>query len=483
MRSGRTRILGLAMAVALVGLAGPLIPPAGAIGSGGFTAHPTTPSFGAGFSEDVALGDLDGDKDLDAVVVNFDNQLVTVWLNNGLGTFTAHATTPSFGGSLGRAVALGDLDGDQDLDAVVANDFGGAETVWLNNGLGTFTAHPTMPSFGGGFSRDVALADLDGDGDLDAVVANDSDAAETVWLNNGMGVFTAHPTTASFGAGFSRSVALADLDGDGDRDAVEANTSQEATVWRNSGAGSFTPHPTTPTLAIGSSTDVDVAIGDLDLDGDRDVVIANHAGLETVWKNNGSGVLTQHGSFSSAADTSTGVALADIDGDNDLDAVVTNMNGDAETAWLNNGTGGFIPHPSVPTFGAGFSQTVALGDLDGDGDPDAVVANGSGGNPEAETVWLNVNGSSGADTAKPLCFYFRYNTNPKMIEFFVRDTGTGLAKVEVTTSVNLKPVVIPPFTVGTTDTLQFFAIKDNQALSSQVAIVLTDANNNKSSCV
>lgn len=478
-------MLGLTMAVALVGLAGPLILPAGAIGSGGFTAHPTTSSFGAGQSNDVALGDLDGDKDLDAVVVNFDSQLETVWLNDGVGTFTAHPTTPSFGGNLGRAVALGDLDGDKDLDAVVANDFGGAETVWLNNGLGSFTAHPTTPSFGGGFSRDVALADLDGDSDLDAVVANDSDAAETVWLNNGSGVFSAHPTTASFGTGFSKAVALADLDGDGDRDAVVANTSQEATVWRNNGTGSFSPHPTTPSLGIGSSTDVDVAIGDLDLDGDRDVVIANSGGLETVWLNNGSGGLTQQSSpqFGSGADASSGVALADIDGDNDLDAVVVNMNGHAETAWLNNGTGSFIPHPTVPAFGAGFSQAVALGDIDGDGDPDAVVANGAAGNIEAETVWLNVNGSSGADTAKPLCFYIRHNTNPKRIEFFVRDTGSGLAKVEVTKAVNILPVVIPPFTVGSTDTLQFFATKDNQALSSQVAIVLTDANNNKSSCI
>ncbi len=81
-------------------------------------------------------------------------------------------TTPSFGAGDSYGVALGDLDGDGDLDALVANSIGEAETVWRNDGTGSFSAHPTTPSFGAGISEDVALGDLDGDGDLDAVVAN-----------------------------------------------------------------------------------------------------------------------------------------------------------------------------------------------------------------------------------------------------------------------------------------------------------------------
>src|SRR5688500_5038203 len=88
-------------------------------------------------------------------------------------------------------------------------------TLTLAAGTGSFMAHPTTPRFGGGNSVDVDVADLDGDGDLDAVVANSGNEAETVWLNDGLGGYTAHPTTPGFGAslGNSFAVALGDLDG------------------------------------------------------------------------------------------------------------------------------------------------------------------------------------------------------------------------------------------------------------------------------
>src|SRR6185369_3142343 len=213
----------LLLVLALLGITSLLLvrgtlPSVTAAGSGDFRPHPTTPSFGAGDSTDVALGDIDGDGDRDAVIGNLGGEAATVWVNNGTGVFSAHPTTPSFGAGNSAALALGDIDGDGDLDAVLPG------TVWVNNGTGSFSAHPTTPSFGAGNSSDVALGDIDGDGDLDAVVANYAQAA-TVWVNNGTGSFSAHPTTPSFGgADSSRAVALGDIDGDGDLDAVVANS-------------------------------------------------------------------------------------------------------------------------------------------------------------------------------------------------------------------------------------------------------------------
>jgi uncharacterized repeat protein (TIGR01451 family) len=408
-------------------------------GSGRFLPHQTIPAFGDEASRGIALGDIDGDGDLDAVVANggasegalntkngaavlCDTNSETVWLNNGAGGFTAHPTAPCFGNANSYDVALGDLDGDGDLDAVVANGGSESESVWLNNGLGVFTPHPTTPLFGADDSRAVALGDLDGDGDLDAIVANAGSEPETVWLNNGTGSFTAHPV-ASFACEDSSDLALGDLDNDGDLDVVVTNIFplEGTSVWLNDSRGVFTPHTVTPFFGQGS-TSTGVALGDLDNDNDLDAVVSNTNGEpETVWVNDGTGGFTAHASPSFGADNSEDVALGDIDGDGDLDAVVANR-GDSgfvdlktkgtsriimsgpnyETTWLNNGSGVFTPHPTGPTFGGDESNALALGDLDGDKDIDAVVANdlpnillsktkdpaqmiGS----SAETVWIN----------------------------------------------------------------------------------------------
>ena len=352
--------------------------------TGQFVPHPTTPSFGTGNSFRLALGDLDNDGDLDVVVANWGNEAETVWLNDGNGNFTAAG---NFGAGDSIQPVLGDLDGDNDLDVIVANTTNQAETVWLNNGTGSFTPHPTMPSFGGSNSYGIALGDIDGDGDLDAIVANTGNQAATVWVNDSTGVFTPHPVTPNLGANDSGGVVLGDIDGDGDLDALIANEdgvgSPAETVWRNDGAGNFTAFG-----SFGAESSYEVVLGDIDGDGDLDALVANWGSeAEAVWLNNGAGAFTPHPTTPNfGTGDSFDVALGDIDGDGDLDALVANFSAEAETVWVNDGAGSFNPHPSIPSFGAGESYGVALGDIDGDGDLDALIANYA---TEAETVWLN----------------------------------------------------------------------------------------------
>ena len=93
--------------------------------------------LGSAQSWDVALGDLDGDGDLDAFTANAVQGRAknAVWMNAGQGNFTRSEQTPGFG----QGVALGDLDGDGDLDALVTNWWGEEDSaVWINDGSGIF---------------------------------------------------------------------------------------------------------------------------------------------------------------------------------------------------------------------------------------------------------------------------------------------------------------------------------------------------------
>ena len=372
-------LLALPMALLCVALVG--------VGSAGATAHLFTDSgqaLGSGQSNDVSLGDVDGDGDLDAFVGNGTNanQPNRVWLNDGSGTFTDSGQSLGNRGSVAR---LGDLDGDGDLDAFMANQaFPNPQpnTVWLNNGSGDFTV--TSQTLGNSFSMHLALGDVDGDGDLDALVANlGSGQPNSVWLNNGSGDFTLGQSLGSY---LSDGVGLGDLDGDGDLDAFVANRlNMPNRVWENDGSGTFSDSG----QLLGNSYSLSVDLGDLDGDNDLDAFVVNVNQGDKVWLNNGSGDFTDSGQSLGTAPARR-VALGDLDGDGDLDAFAAD-GGAIDTVWLNDGSATFSLGQSLA--GPDNSKGVGLGDLDGDGDLDAFVANNFNsvtqqlGGPNK--VWLN----------------------------------------------------------------------------------------------
>ncbi len=339
-------------------------------------------SLGSSTTYAVALGDMDGDGDLDAFVANYDNQANKVWLNDGAGIFSDSGQTLS--NSQSHAVALGDVDGDGDLDAFVGNTGNQPNKVWLNDGAGNFI--DSLQSLGSSYSHGVALGDVDGDGDLDAFVANWNQASK-VWVNDGTGSFT--DSSQSLGLSYSNAVALGDVDGDGDLDAFVANDEGQANkVWLNNGAGIFSDSG----QSLGSSNSRAVALGDVDGDGDLDAFVANDEGqANKVWLNDGTGTFTDSGQ-SLGSSYSYGVALGDVDSDGDLDAFVGNPLGvRANKVWLNDGAGTFTD--SGQSLGSSQSWAVALGDVDSDGDLDAFVGNTDN---QPNKVWLNRNTVSAA---------------------------------------------------------------------------------------
>jgi hypothetical protein len=270
----------------------------------------------------AALGDLDADGDLDLFVTRYERHPNQVWFNDGKGSFR------NSGQSLGIAenwrVTLGDLDRDGDLDAFVVgisesstSPRGQPHEIWLNDGKGKFT-RSTQPLRGDGY--DVRLIDLNGDSNLDAVIAERDGIA--IWLNEGNATLRERPPRLSRRAELDgRALSMGDLDRDGDTDIIFARTSQ-CEVWINRGQGEFDPGAIFAT----NFQSISVALGDLDRDGDLDIYLGT--GMENpnrVLLNNGAGQFTDTGQTLPAGHT-LDVALVDCDEDGDLDAIQANRN-------------------------------------------------------------------------------------------------------------------------------------------------------------
>jgi hypothetical protein len=330
-------------------------------------------------SSGVALGDVDGDGDSDVFVANgawlAGGQVNKVWLNDGNGSFSDSGQDLGNSGSF--SVALGDLDGDNDLDALIANHPGSTK-VWLNDGSGNFADSGQAL---GSSTFSAALGDVDSDGDLDAFVIPGTGPAK-IWLNDGSGSFADSGQSLGAGVIYSWDVSLGDLDSDGDLDAFIATGNFQGLankVWLNDGSGNYTDSG----QALGNSDSRGVSLGDLDNDGDLDAFIANRTLADKVWLNDGNGTFTDSGQNLGELNNSNSndVTLGDLDNDGDLDAFTANEPF-ANKVWLNDGNGNFAD--SGQLIGLSQSLSLALWDLDNDGDLDVFNTNYG-----ANKVYLN----------------------------------------------------------------------------------------------
>jgi hypothetical protein len=329
---------------------------------------------------EVALGDLDGDGDLDAAIGNYTNN--EIWLNDGQGIFT---NTGQILGTSAEHVELGDVDSDGDLDALFKSSY--FCVVWLNDGNAFFTEAQCIYfsiRHGG-----MALGDLDGDGDLDIFALQYwHGGPNKVYFNDGSGYFT--DSGQNLGNDWSGEVRLGDLDNDGDLDAFVANYLYGSKVWLNDGDGFF---------SLGSfcwgaeGQGDDIALGDLDNDGDLDVYIAIYNNgsdyADRVFFNDGNANFSNSNQLI-GTQRCAGIDLADLDADGDLDAFQVNarrFNNDdpANKVWLNDGNGYFSTN-NGQSLGIAQGMDVSLGDLDRDGDIDAFVVN----RYPPHKVWINL---------------------------------------------------------------------------------------------
>ncbi len=343
-------------------------------------------------SQATALGDVDGDGDLDLIVGRTDEQ-TRLYRNDGEGLFTdvtagrlpaAVLTT--------AAVAFGDIDGDGDLDLALGNR-NGAVVLYRNDGTGTFADVSATLLPGGTFAcTALAFGDLDNDGDLDLLLANQNRQSQLL-VNNGAGAFSEQtaPRLPALSVP-ATSVVLGDLDNDGDLDVVLGTSlyfpAPQLRVLRNNN-GVFAD-VTASTCPLTTDITTSLALGDVDGDGDLDLILGNTRFTyqftpnpqTRLYRNDGTGVFTDAtlGRIPSDGDQTSAVALHDIDGDGDLDLVIGNRGtapGQQNRLYRNDGTGTFInvTASQLPAV-ADATSALAFGDVDGDGDADLVVANG-----------------------------------------------------------------------------------------------------------
>jgi hypothetical protein len=354
-----------------------------------------------GFDASLAVADVNGDGRPDLLVTD-NGGSVNVLLGNGDGTFQAPVAYNS-GGSPARWVAVADLNGDGKPDLAVAN-FSNTVGVLLGNGDGTFQPAVTYASSSSGATGPdfVALADVNSDGKPDIVVinligGNSLTKQASVLIGNGDGTF--QPAVGySTGGQIPVSVAVADVNGDGKPDLLIANewaSDQDTSlgsvgVLIGNGDGTF---ESPVALDSGGSLAHSVAVEDVNGDGKPDVVVSNCGptgsqacveygnppgiGVVSILLGNGDGTFRSGVTFSAGVTGASSIAVADISGDGKKDITVSSCGSsscdNAVGVLLGNGDGTFQP---ALTFGSGGygGALVGVADVNGDARPDVLVA-------------------------------------------------------------------------------------------------------------
>ena len=221
------------------------------------------------------------------------------------------------------------MDGDGDLD-LIAGNAGQTNRLYLNNG----TANPFNGVAGVDVSadtndtRDLALGDVDGDGDLDLIAGNQNQT-NRLYLNNGTGNPFSGVTgvDVSADANFTRGLALGDVDGDGDLDLISGNVNQTNRLYLNNGTGDPFNGVGGVDVSADANITVALALGDVDRDGNLDLIAGNASQTNRLYLNNGTGNPFNGVSgtdVSADAGSTFAVALGDVDGDGEADLIAGN---------------------------------------------------------------------------------------------------------------------------------------------------------------
>lgn len=355
------------------------------------------------YTQQIVLGDLNGNGHLDAVLANtrrlLPNADNNILYNDGHGRFSDSGQPIGQGGT---SVTLLDMDGDGRLEVVIGGMMG--VTVYRQNN-GRFSPRSLAVSHtpeSGASQWYLQAGDLNGDGFGDVFLAGccgiglSTGPGEMEWIVPANRVLLGSSaglvdSGQKLGARGSQAIALGDLNGNGYLDAFVGNTQSNSRslrndepneVWFNDGDGHFSDSG----QLLGTQRTYAVTLGDVNGNGYLDALVGNE-GADELWLNDGNGRFTLSDQLWSGR-TTLSVFLVDLDGDGALDAVTTHQISGSFAwwrqvlIWWNDGSGRFARDDQGIRFRP--NGALAVGDVNGDGRPDLVI-----GALDEVTVWLN----------------------------------------------------------------------------------------------
>src|SRR5579871_3993838 len=364
--------------------------------SGSFDTGGTVP-----FGTVVADFNGDGIPDLATANSNFNtgrNGSISVFLGNGDGSFQDPVTYATTGPNT-RVLAVADFNGDGNLDVAAVN-WDNNVSLFLGNGDGTFQA-PSSLGGAGLTPHSLTAGDFNGDGIADLAWTNFSANTVSVLLGNGDGSFQ-RPVNFAVGTA-PRFVVAADFDGDGNLDLAVANqNSSNVSILLGSGDGTFQKAVNYQVGRTPYSMDVGVLNGD----GTPDLVVTDYVdGTISVLVNNGDGTFQKAVNYD-AGMTPASLALADLDGDGNLDMAYASY--DNFGIFYGNGDGTF--QPPVNSDEVEGPSWITTADLNGDGLPDLVVTSG-----EDASVNVFLNQPDGAAASRHIVHAVNFQADENLV--------------------------------------------------------------------
>jgi hypothetical protein len=335
----------------------------------------------------ICNADLDGDGKPDLIVADGDSNTVNIYRNTstpGAISFVEVASYVMGSDDYPIGVAAGDIDGDGKPEIVVSNYYTQNISIFLNTSTpGNISMAPAINYPSGNYAVGASIADLNGDGKPEVILACQGSNLLSVYTNSSTigHISFSNETSLNAPAGGSPfKVVVADFDGDGKPDLAAANSNiGTVSVYKNTtptgGIISFAPNVdfTTGNFPEG------IAAGDLDGDGLPDLAVANNTDntLSLLRNTSSPGTI----SFAAQITVPSGnsvydLVISDFDGDGKPDLAVDDQYGSTVSIHKNTSSPGTIsvsPNVDYPTGSIPYSITAA--DFDGDGKPDLATAN------------------------------------------------------------------------------------------------------------